>query len=130
MQFSRQEHWSGLTFPSPEEFPNPGMKPWSPASQADSLPFELQGSVFIYLAASGLSCVMRALQLWHVGSVAQRHVILVPPPRIEPVLPTLQGRFLNTGTTREVPYTSLMRHKPHIFAPPQHQLFKYQTHKF
>ena len=70
MQFSRQEHWSGLTFPSPEEFPNPGMKPWSPASQADSLPFELQGSVFIYLAASGLSCVMRALQLWHVGSPA------------------------------------------------------------
>ena len=106
------------------------MKPWSPASQADSVLFELQGSVFIYLAASGLSCVMRALQLWHVGSVAQRHVILVPPPRIEPVFPTLQGGFLTTGTTREIPYTSLMRHKHRIFAPPQHQLFKYQTQKF
>ena len=40
MQFSRQEYWSGLPFPSPEELPNPGIKLWSPASQADSLPFE------------------------------------------------------------------------------------------
>ena len=45
MEFSRQESWSGLPFPSPEDLPNPGMEPWSPASQADSLPFELQGSV-------------------------------------------------------------------------------------
>ena len=40
MGFSRQEYWSGLPFPSPEELPNPGIRPWSPASQADSLPFE------------------------------------------------------------------------------------------
>ena len=70
MEFSRQEYWSVLPFPFPEELHNLGIEPWSPASQADSLPFELQGSVFIYLAASGLSCVMRALQLWHVGSPA------------------------------------------------------------
>ena len=44
MEFSRQEYWNGLPFSSPEELPNPGIKPWSPASQADSLPFELQGS--------------------------------------------------------------------------------------
>ena len=42
MEFSRQEHRSGLPFPSPEELPNPGIEPWSPVSQADSLPFELQ----------------------------------------------------------------------------------------
>ena len=42
MEFSRQEYWSGLPFPSPEELPNPGIEPWSPALQADSLPFELQ----------------------------------------------------------------------------------------
>ena len=42
--FSRQEYWSGLPFHSPEELPNPGLKPWSPALQAGSLPFELQGS--------------------------------------------------------------------------------------
>ena len=44
MEFSRQEYWSGLPFPSPEELPNPGIEPWSPASQADSLLFELQGT--------------------------------------------------------------------------------------
>ena len=44
MEFSRQEYCSGLPFPSPEEHPNPGIESWSPASQADSLPFELQVS--------------------------------------------------------------------------------------
>ena len=44
MGFSRQEYWSGLPFPSPEDLPDPGIKPGSLAEQADSLPFELQGS--------------------------------------------------------------------------------------
>ena len=39
--FSRQEYWSGLPFPSPGDLPNPGIKPGSPALQADSLPTEL-----------------------------------------------------------------------------------------
>ena len=30
MGFSRQEYWSGLPFPSPEDLPNPGIKPRSP----------------------------------------------------------------------------------------------------
>ena len=37
MEFSRHEYWSGLPFPSPEDLPNPGIKPRSPALQADSL---------------------------------------------------------------------------------------------
>ena len=45
MEFSRQEKWSGLPFSSSEELPNPGIEPWSPASKADSLLFELQGSL-------------------------------------------------------------------------------------
>ena len=39
--FSRQEYWSGLPFPSPGDLPNPGIKPRSPALQADALPTEL-----------------------------------------------------------------------------------------
>ena len=31
MGFSRQEYWSGLPFPSPEDIPDPGIKPRSPA---------------------------------------------------------------------------------------------------
>ena len=33
IEFSRQEYWSGLPFPSPEDLPDPGIEPWSPASQ-------------------------------------------------------------------------------------------------
>ena len=39
-----QEYWSGLPFPSLEDLLDPGIKLWSPASQANSLLFELQGS--------------------------------------------------------------------------------------
>ena len=35
--FSRREYWSGLPFPSPGDLPDPGIKPGSPALQADSL---------------------------------------------------------------------------------------------
>ena len=38
--FSRQEHWSGLPFPSPGNLPNPGIELRSPALQADSSPSE------------------------------------------------------------------------------------------
>ena len=31
MEFSRQEYWSGLPFPSPGDLPDPGIKPRSPA---------------------------------------------------------------------------------------------------
>ena len=31
MRFPRQEYWSGLSFPSPGDLPNPGMEPESPA---------------------------------------------------------------------------------------------------
>jgi len=46
MGFSRQEYWSGLPFPSPGDLPDPGIKPRSPALQADTLtsePFSLTG---------------------------------------------------------------------------------------
>ena len=31
MGFSKQEYWSGLPFPSPEDLPSPGIEPGSPA---------------------------------------------------------------------------------------------------
>ena len=37
--FSRQEYWSGLPFPPPGDFPNPGIEPVSPA---------LSGGVFFF----------------------------------------------------------------------------------
>ena len=41
MRFSRQEYWNGVPFPSPGDLPDPGIKPRSPALQADSFPTEL-----------------------------------------------------------------------------------------
>ena len=44
MGFSRQEYWSGKPFPSPGDPLDPGIKPRSPALQADSLPSEPLGN--------------------------------------------------------------------------------------
>ena len=43
MEFSRQEYWSRLPFPSPGYYPNLGIKPVYPTLQADSLPSEPSG---------------------------------------------------------------------------------------
>ena len=43
MEFSRQEYWSGLPFPSPGDLPNPGIEPGSPTLQEDSLLHEPPG---------------------------------------------------------------------------------------
>jgi len=45
MGFSRQEYWSGLPFPSPGDLPDPGIKPRSPALEADVLTSEPEPEV-------------------------------------------------------------------------------------
>ena len=47
MGFFRQEYWSGLPFPSPGDLPDPGIKPGSPALEADTLTSEPQGYIYI-----------------------------------------------------------------------------------
>ena len=37
MEFSRQEYWTGLPFPFPEDLPDPGIEPGCPALQAGAL---------------------------------------------------------------------------------------------
>ena len=44
MGFFRQEYWSGLSFPSSGDLPNPRIRSASPALQEDSLPLNHQGS--------------------------------------------------------------------------------------
>ena len=43
MGFSKQEYWSGLPIPSPKDLLDPGIKPRSPALQADALSSEPPG---------------------------------------------------------------------------------------
>ena len=63
MGFSRQEYWSGLPFPPPEDLLEPGIEPGSPALQADSLPTELQGNPHVYTQVS-YKHLMRAGYGW------------------------------------------------------------------
>ena len=44
MGFSRQEYWSGLLFPSPEDLPNPGIEPGSPHCRQTLYRLSHQGS--------------------------------------------------------------------------------------
>ena len=48
MGFSRQEYWSRLPFPSPRDLLDPGIEPRSPSLQADSLPSEPPGTLWVY----------------------------------------------------------------------------------
>ena len=41
-------YWSGQPIPSPADLPNPGIKPGSPALQADALPAKLPGKPGLY----------------------------------------------------------------------------------
>ena len=43
MEFSRQEYWSGLPFPSPGDLLDPGIESGYPALQTDSSLSELSG---------------------------------------------------------------------------------------
>ena len=45
-EFSRQEYWSGFSFPSPGDLPDPGIEPGSPALQADSLLWALSNLLY------------------------------------------------------------------------------------
>ena len=49
MGFSRQQYWSDLPCPPPQDLPHPGTEPGSPALQADSLPLSHQGSPSLYI---------------------------------------------------------------------------------
>ena len=50
--FPRQEYWSGLPFPSPQDLPDPGIERTSPAWQVGSLPLSHQGRPEVWLPRS------------------------------------------------------------------------------
>ena len=68
MEFSRQEYWSGLPFPSPGDLPNLGMKPGSAALRADTLLSEPPGNPYISGILTSISRPMpeRLYRLLHL----------------------------------------------------------------
>ena len=71
MEFSRQEYWSGLPFPSPGDLPNPGIQPASPVLAGGFFTTELPGKSLIKV----IVCVSHAVVsdsaiLWTVACQA------------------------------------------------------------
>ena len=66
--FSRQEYWSGLPFPSPEDLLDSGMESGSAALQADSLSSESSGKAFKWKSQSKKNLHNHMiLPIWHSG---------------------------------------------------------------
>ena len=76
MEFSRQEYWSGLSFPSPGDLPNPGIEPGSPALQVDSSLTEPTGKPIINLLPLNYKYILCYLLSDNAdGSFTQRTVL-------------------------------------------------------
>ena len=74
MEFSRQEYWSGLIFPSPVDIPTSGIEPRSPALQADSLPCEPPGKPYL---AIPITCFLSAhLLIWSQDLLRHRTLLM------------------------------------------------------
>ena len=69
MGFSRQEYWSGLSFPAPGDLPDPGLETASPALQANSLLTEPPGKPYIYVYSLwfGLPSFMSLFIHWSIN---------------------------------------------------------------
>ena len=87
MEFSRSEYWSRYPFPSPWDFPNPGIEPRSPACKQVLYQLSLQGNPRIldwvaYLFSSGSS-----------------------RPRNRAKVSCIAGRFFTRWAASETPYS-------------------------
>ena len=68
MGFSGQEYWSGLPFPPPGDLPYRGIKPGSPALQADYLQSEPPGQPQEGKGKGKNKDILR-FQAWMIGEV-------------------------------------------------------------
>ena len=69
MGFPRQEHWSGLPFPSPGCLPDPGIEPASPALVGGFFTTEQQGRPFTLIPDSGSHCPGLLMRKQRLGLV-------------------------------------------------------------
>ena len=108
MGFSRQEYWSGLPFPSPEDLPNPGVEPGSPALQADSLlskPWVGCKHVLNVKLINTSRLVLSAMDIWPtVGRLAAGDVSSIPG----------SGRSPGEGNGNPLQYSCLENPKRHL----------------
>ena len=84
---SRQEYRSGLPFPSPGDFPDPGIEPRCPVLQADSLPSEPPGKPIYFHPVQKLtiSCQSFRKSFQHISAFT----FAFRPPPSPPSSPTI-----------------------------------------
>ena len=69
MEFSRQEYWTGLPFPTPGNLPNPRFEPKSPTLQADSF--------FFFFLVWILLFILMILRFSHVFACISQKLISI-----------------------------------------------------
>ena len=73
MEFSRQEYWSGLPFPTLGHLPNLRIEPRSPTLQVDSLPSEPPGKPPTTTGGYHIrKCTNRTIPIFTKSSIGQR----------------------------------------------------------
>ena len=79
MEFPSQEYWTGLPFPSPGDFPDPGIKPRCPALKADFLPSEPPGYFILQRISptQGSNPNLQRLLHWQADSLPLCHPPLI-----------------------------------------------------
>ena len=82
----RQEYWSGLPFPSPEDPPSPGLEPSSPTLAGDFFTLSLVRSLFRMIPQPGSvsRLLPRELCAWLPGSQGQSLAVDRRPWKVWP----------------------------------------------
>ena len=109
MGFSRQEYWSGLSFPSPGNLPDPETEPGSPALAGGFFTTAPPGKPNVNVNVKSLSRVRLSATSWTVAYQAPRSMEFsrqeswsglpfpspgdLPDPGTEPGSPALAGGF-------------------------------------
>ena len=81
MEFSRQENWSGLPFPSPGDLPNQGIEPGSPTLQADALPSEPPGKPLVHSRLSKYGGSTE--KSWLISQIVHNPELMIIFPEVE-----------------------------------------------
>ena len=122
MGFSRQEYWSGLPFPSPEDLPNPGIEPRSATLQGDSLPAKPPGKPIKWSSVQFSHSVVSDSLQPHESQHA-RPPCPLPTPGVYPN-PCPSSRWCHpTISTSVVPFSSCPQSFPASGSFPMSQLF-------
>ena len=130
MGFSRQGCWSGLPFPSPGNLSDPGIEPGSPALQANALPSDSPGNIFLKLLMKtantpsqrprctenlgGLGCFVLSIQC-----CADCYSFQSGPEQILPLYEKDPGCISNSHL-KEKKFSSVAQSRPTLCDPMNH----------